>query len=392
VAGRWATGRGRASTTDPIRSSTSANELEETLFLDRVQLLAIDHPADVSVFPNEGMTEPPKPFRLFAIKGARVPSLVSDQEGHDITPRIATLDRTYADGFQLAKIRGYAARHDLVIDLGNVPPKPVLLLTGWTDYAFSSDNVAAHQEGLSLEPPSLDVRDASGRWRNAIADIGIPVGRPQTIVVDLAPVLRSGERVLRISTNMRIYWDQILVGSGVAANRLKQTALDPARAVLRERGFSLEVRPEGAEPPLYDYSRVTRNSSWKTMPGQYTRAGDVRSIVSKSDDMFVIAKPGDEIALSFDASFAGSTPPGWSRTFLLMGDGFSKEMDINSASPDRVEPLPFHRMSGYPPGPSRPYRDSRRYRDYHARYNTRRVVSPLPGLYGGSGRLSGDRH
>ena len=53
----------------------------------------------------------------------------------------------------------------------------MLLLTGWTDYAFSSDNVAAHQAGLSLSSPSLQVKDADGTWRTAIADIGIP-GRP----------------------------------------------------------------------------------------------------------------------------------------------------------------------------------------------------------------------
>ena len=50
--------------------------------------------------------------------------------------------------------------------------------------------------------------------------------------------------------------------------------------------------------------------------------------------MFVIAKPGDEIALAFDAPRLPPLPDGWTRTFLLLADGFSKEMDINSASPD----------------------------------------------------------
>ena len=36
------------------------NELEEALFLDRVQLLAIAHPSSVEVYPNEGMTSTPK--------------------------------------------------------------------------------------------------------------------------------------------------------------------------------------------------------------------------------------------------------------------------------------------------------------------------------------------
>ena len=356
------------------------NELEETLFLDRLELIEIVHPQNVAVFPNEGMTDPPKAFRLFAVTDQRVP-VVTDSDGRDVTARIAAMDRQYPDEFELKSIRGYAARHDLVIDLGRVPPQPVLVLTGWTDYAFSSDNVAARQAGLSLTPPALDVRDAEGHWRPAIADIGIPVGRPQTMVVDLAPVLRGGEHTVRIATNMRIYWDQILVASTIdSAGLLPGTRLNPSVALLRGRGFSREVRPGGSEPPLYDYDRVTPESPWKTMAGLYTREGDVRPLLSRSDDMFVVAKPGDEIAVSFDASSARPLPAGWSRTFLLKADGFSKEMDLNSASPDHVEPLPFHHMSEYPYTPMERYPDSPAYRQYRAQYNTRRIVSAIPFL------------
>jgi hypothetical protein len=49
-------------------------------------------------------------------------------------------------------------------------------------------------------------------------------------------------------------------------------------------------------------------------------------------------------------------------------------MDINSASPDRVEPLPFHGMTGYPYDSSEKYPDSAAHRNYRARYNTRPVA------------------
>ena len=356
------------------------NELEETLFLDRLQLMVIDHPRSISVYPNEGMTDPPKPFRLFAVSDQRVPTAVTDGDGRDVTERVVALDRKYVDDFELKSIRGYAAPHDLVIELGSVPPRPVLLLTAWTDYAFSSDNVAAHQAGLSLTPPGLDVRDSEGRWRSAIADIGIPVGRPQTIVVDLAPVLRAGEHAVRVTTNMRIYWDQISLASAIDSQALRSTWLDPLSALLQSRGFSQEVRPGGSEPPLYDYATVTTESPWKTALGLYTREGDVEPLLSSSDDMFVIAKPGDEIAVSFDASALRPLSTGWTRTFLLKGDGFSKEMDVNSASPDRVEPLPFHRMSAYPYGPSERYPESAAHQRYRAQYNTRRVAAAIPAL------------
>ena len=348
------------------------NELEEALFTDRLQLMSITHPADVEVYPNEGMTEPPKPFALFGVRDLSTPRAF-DEHGHDVTTRIAAIDRLYPDDFQRKQFRGYAAEHALMLDIGR-RESPLLLLTGWTDYAFSSDNLAAHQAGLALAPPALQIKDTAGKWRTELADIGVPVGRPQTIVVDLASRLRRGEHEVRIVTNMRIYWDQVRVGTKIAADAFVRTDTVALRADLRERGFSAELMPDGREPISYDYQRVSTASPWKSMIGRYTRTGDVGPLLARTDDMFVIAKPGDEIALSFDASSLPPVADGWTRTFLLVADGFSKEMDINSASPDRVEPLPFHGMTGYPYGAREGYPDSKDHRDYQARYNTRPVL------------------
>jgi hypothetical protein len=182
---------------------------------------------------------------------------------------------------------------------------------------------------------------------------------------------------LRIVTNMRIYWDRIAVASSVPLDGSAVARIDPATAQLRWHGFSAEVRPDGHEPAGYDYERVSPVSPWKTMTGRYTREGDVRLLLARSDDMFVVAGPGDEIALSFDAAKAGAAPPhGWTRTFLLFADGYSKEMDINSASPDEVAPLPFHGMTRYPYAEPERYPDTPAHRRYQALFNTR-VVSPL---------------
>ena len=179
---------------------------------------------------------------------------------------------------------------------------------------------------------------------------------------------------------MRIYWDQVLIGSGVPTGNLLIRSLDPIAATLRARGFSAEVRPDGRDPMLYDYARSTVTSPWKTMPGRYTREGDVRQLLMQADDMFVIAKPGDEIAVAFDAAAAGRIPDGWTRTFLLLADGFSKEMDINSASPDGVDPLPFHAMTAYPYRAPEHYPETPEHRRYQATYNTRVVVKPVPSI------------
>ena len=349
------------------------NELEETLFIDRLHLLSVAHPAAVDVFPNEGLTSPPKPLRLFSVTDQRTVTAADPT----ITTKLARVDRQYADDFPLKAFRGYAADHVLTLDLGDAPTSSVLLLTGWTDYAFSTDNVAAHQAGLSLSSPALDVKDAAGRWRVAIADIGIPVGRPQTIVADLSTILRRGEHEVRIRTNMRIYWDQILSARLVASNEPAR-GVDLSWAQLHERGFSLPIRPGGQEPETYDYDRVTERSPWKTMAGRFTRVGDVAALLARTDDMFVISKPGDEMTLSFVAPATERLPAGWTRTFLLMADGFSKEMDINSASPDRVEPLPFHAMTSYPPPSPERYPDTAAHRRYRERYNSRAWWPLLP--------------
>jgi tetratricopeptide (TPR) repeat protein len=354
------------------------NELEETLFLDRLMLLAVTHDSDIEVFPNEGMVDPPKPFRLFQAHAAHPPSRVIDDHGHDVTERITTVDGRYPDDFTLGTIRGYAAPHALALALGPEAPE-LLMLTGWTDYAFSSDNVAAHQAGLTLQPPTLQARGSDGLWRTIVEDVGIPVGRPQTLVVDLAGRLPAAATEIRLVTNMRIYWDQILFAAR-AHNRVTVEHVETDTARLRQRGFSAEITARPPQAITYDYNRVTRLSPWKTMTGAYTREGDVRALLARSDDRFVIAAPGDEVAVSFDATRLPPLPEGQRRTFLLFADGFSKEMDLNSASPDVVEPLPFHGMSRYPyPASERP-RDTAAMRQYRAQYNTRRIHRSLPPL------------
>ena len=119
------------------------NELEETLFADRLQLMSIAHPAGVEVYPNEGMTEKAKPFALLRCARRRGPS----QRDRRARPRRYSrawrgADRQYPDDFELKPFRGYAAEHSLTLDIGT-RAATVLLLSGWTDYAFSSDNLAA---------------------------------------------------------------------------------------------------------------------------------------------------------------------------------------------------------------------------------------------------------
>jgi tetratricopeptide (TPR) repeat protein len=357
------------------------NELEEVLYVDRVQLLAVAHPVGVEVYPNEGMKDPPRPFILYKTRNAHPPLAATDDHGHDVLSRLTKVDRQFADDFPLERIRGYAGEHTLTLKLDDEKQRSgryLLLLTGWTDYAFSSDNVAASHAGLETKLPALQVKDARGRWQTIIEDIGIPVGRPQTVTVDLTGKFLSSSREVRIVTSLRIYWDQILVDTSTGSAPVSMTRLDPVTADLHWRGYSSEVTPDGREPFGYDYEKVSDTAPWKVFPGHYTRIGDVRELLQTSDDQFVISRTGDEMSLSFDASLLPKLPAGWTRTFLLYADGFSKEMDINSASPDQVMPLPYHGMKRYPYSSMDAYPMTKARRAYMEKYNTRIVASPLP--------------
>ena len=373
------------------------NELEEALFVDRLQLVAVAHPSGLEVYPDEGLRDAPPAFKLYGSREARPPLAATDEHGHDVLARLSKLDRQFPEDFALLPVRGYAAEHTLTLDLGRdeggrgeggrrKAERTLLLLTGWTDYAWSSDNVAASQSGLALRPPSLQVRDGAGEWRTVVENIGIPVGRPQTLVVDLTGKFLSASREVRIVTNMRVYWDRILVDAGGAAEfPARLTRLDPSAAELRWRGFSAEVTPDGREPFSYDYARVSLASPWKALPGSYTREGDVRELLRITDDMFVVSRAGDELSLSFDAAALPALPAGWTRTFLLYADGFSKEMNIHSASPDQVSPLPFHGMTRYPYAAPESYPLTPARRRYVERYNTRVVTRSVAPLLAGLG-------
>ena len=96
--------------------------------------------------------------------------------------------------------------------------------------------------------------------------------------------------------------------------------------------------------------------------------------------MFVVSRTGDEIAVTFDAKALPPLPSGWSRTFFLYADGFSKEMNLHSASPDELAPLPFHGMTKYPYEAPEAYPLTDERRAYLEKYNTRVVARSSPPL------------
>jgi tetratricopeptide (TPR) repeat protein len=360
-------------------------ELREVTYLDRVRLLALDHPAAVSVFTNEKFKSPPFPeFRLFGVERRVRPRRAVDGRGRDVLPALLARDGVYAEGFRHT-LSGVAETHTLELDFGPGAARgnrAVLYLNGWVDWADGSTFRAASQEspeGLML--PRLEVRDAAGRWQTAVADMGIPAGKPKTIAVDLTGKFQGASRQVRIVTNLCVYWDEIFLGEESAPPRTRLTAVPLAAAELAFRGFSRPViDPRRRQPEAFDYQQWMAVSSWNPTPGLYTRYGDVRPLLERVDDQLAIVGSGDEVRLRFAAGGLPPLPRGWRRDFLLDVDGWAKDADANTAYSQSVEPFPFHAMSAYPYPASERFPDDAEHRRWRAAYNTRpalRLLRPL---------------
>jgi tetratricopeptide (TPR) repeat protein len=161
-------------------------ELWEAAYLDEVALMAVDHPAGVSVVPNERMIPGATEKMLFTVSNPRrVRAAWSNASGRmeDVTDRLARADKIYVDPGAETAYQGVRREHALVLDLGPVAKdsRVVLFLNGWIFYTDTSINVSLSQrKDLAHFPPILDVPDGRGGWRVAMESFGFPAGKTKT--------------------------------------------------------------------------------------------------------------------------------------------------------------------------------------------------------------------
>src|SRR5262249_23298779 len=93
-------------------------------------------------------------------------------------------------------------------------------------------------------------------------------------------------------------------------------------------------------------------------------------LVKDLDDRLAVFGSGDVVELDFDPSKLPALPKGWTRDYFYVARGYEKDMDFYAYGFDRVAPLPFGAMGGYPyPGKSFPLDDE--HLKYLLEYNTR---------------------
>ncbi|MDE2662249.1 MAG: FG-GAP-like repeat-containing protein [Gemmatimonadota bacterium] len=334
-------------------------ELWETIYVDGVNLVAVDHPSEIDVYVNEAFIPPaPIDLELWRVGERHAPVSATDENGRDHREALAERDFDYVSSFRPGRFQGIAEPHELILDLGPEAASGdvTLFLTGWIFPTDASINVAMGQsDALAPHFPELDVMGPGGEWQPAIPGLSFPSGKDKTVVADLRGLFPTDDRRVRIRTNLMVYWDEAFFTTGPAhpgAAEARVTSLAPRSADIHYRGFAREFRKGGRYGPhWFDYDSVTVEPRWHDLFGLYTRFGDVTDLVAEGDDRYVIQNAGDEITLRFDAEAFPALPEGWGRTFLIYSDGWVKDGDLNTATGDRVVPLPARTLSGYPPSP-----------------------------------------
>jgi Tfp pilus assembly protein PilF len=361
-------------------------ELWETYYLDRYRFAVVDHPAGTEVFVDERTARRPPALKVYTVAAPRPFARATDDAGADVSDVVRRLDGRHLDTFGRGSYQGVTRDHYVELELGDEAPRegPLWLVAhGWLHPTDASINVAISQG--SRPPPkglSLEVADGRGGWVVAQPDLGFPSGKNKTILVDLQGVFKpNAPRRLRLRTNMEIYWDALewaAAAAGAESAALKVTSLAPSSAELRFRGFSEMTSASPSSPETPDYRRLASTGQrWRDLVGYYTRFGDVRELLTETDDRVVIANAGDELLLRFAEQ--PPPPPGWSRDYVLVGNGWIKDGDYNSEFSRTVLPLPSRDREYYTTAPTRLeddpvyQRHPQDWQNFHTRYVTPQV-------------------
>jgi Tfp pilus assembly protein PilF len=356
--------------------------MEETVYLDQVRLLAIDHPASYEVNPNERfVSAPPFPeFRVIASRNAHPPLNAWDDRGNNVLSLISKRDRKYVTDFDSVPFVGFAKLHWLELDLGEWDStKPLrLIMDGYTDYFTATSMYAADQADIKVIAPYVEALDAQGKWNRVVDDMGFPAGLERTMVADLTGKIPAGTRRIRIVNNLKIYWDAVRIDQTPDTQGVRVSEVPLAKADLAFLGFPREQRLQPASDTTYSYTRRSKTGPYARAAGNYTRFGDVKHLLGSSDDKFTVFGSGEGLKLDFDPKNLPSLPAGWVRDYFFYADGFEKDLDFYAANAFTVEPLPRHSSVPYPYPAGEEYPSDQSHLDYQLDFNTRQRSNQLP--------------
>ncbi len=360
-------------------------ELKETTYLDRVELLVIDLPRGVEVYADESTRQGPyDPLALVLVRGEDLlaPARVTLESGADATALAAARDGRYVHAYADAPSQwyGWVPRHTLGLE---IPERAcALFLCGRVAWYDSTVAFSLAQHGRAWGPLALHGILANGATTTLVEDLGLPAGMDRTMVARFAPMPAGS--TLRLTAHHRLLWDWIRVArdassavlSGpagetvTAAGLVRHDTVPVERAILGYHGYSQMDGHRARHEQGYLFDRAAPEDVFLGAAGMATRYGEVTGLLLEHDDLLAVLVAADRVMLEF-----GAPPPpaaGEARTYFLRVSGWAKEANYHNRTGRSIEPLPFRSMRSYPPAPGTERMDAA-YRAYLDAYQTRPI-------------------
>ncbi|MEM2098883.1 MAG: CARDB domain-containing protein [Candidatus Bathyarchaeia archaeon] len=352
---------------------TLIQKWNEIFYLDTAYLVVVDHPANVNVYSTmvEQYLDPEYMGKIYTVsKNPKPPVSAVNEKGENVLPYIIKIDDVFTPGINGIQSPSWnnIKWNRLTIDLGDLSgAKEIKLVVrgivdwgsaddynSWIDKFFDPANPAP--PGTQITPaPYLEVKDADGNWIRVPEGRQFPIppdGVARTFVVDLTGLFPTNDYTIRISNFWNVTFDYIAVDTTPQANIT-----------------TYEIYPQAN---LYN---AFFTASFAT--GNFTRYGDVTSLLLKADDMYVIGRQGDAVSLKFPIANLGSLADGMERDYFLFVALWFKDETGNWGYGFNftVDPLPFQNMSGFPyPLDAESYPNDPEHANYLREYNTRIIT------------------
>ena len=332
-----------------------AEDTDEIFYLDSVQMIAVDHPADVDVFSTKStfVYNLSDQGTIYTVsEDLATPVSAVNGQGQNVLPLISKLDNDFTTANRWAW-------NNITLDLGNLAGAKnidlvVAARTDWPSTQAGGVNFLSYADEpgvMPSPPPYMQVKAENGSWVNVPDDrqFPIPATTDQEFAVNLTGLFPTNNYELRINYYQDIQFDYIGVSTAPQQNII-------------------------VHPLTLSSANLTQSfSTDSNSSGAFTKYGDVTALLQSADNQFVIGRQGDVVSLQFSANLP-PVPKGYVRDYFIIANCWFKGNGLPYV-PFTVNPLPFQTMTSFPYPPNESYPYTAENQAYLQAYDTR-IINP----------------
>ena len=328
---------------------------DEIFYMDAVKLVAVDHSPDVDVFSTAGtyIYKLANQGTVYTVsKNLLAPVSATNGSGQNALPQISKMDEVFTMGTRWQW-------NSLTLNLGDLSQAKEIKLVvaatiNWPTTSSGGSNFMkyASQPGVTPSPPPyMEVKAANGSWVRVPDDRQFPLPdvTDEVFVVNLTGLFAGNDYSLRINTYQDIRFDYVGIDTTSQQNVVIQSL----------------------NPSVADFQQVLGTKSNST--GNFTKYGDLTTLLLEADDKLVIGREGDSVSLKFPANL-NPVPQGMDRDFFVFANVWFKGNGLPYL-PFTVEMMPFQGMTSFPYSSNESYPFDDEHLSYLREYNTRVITA-----------------